>query len=216
MTTPPLNEAVATLLVECKLPFRARLLEQLQHFERLIVEYGSRFNLVGNLDRGFIGRDLILGSLQLLKVGTPTGRLVDVGSGAGLPGIPLAIILEDLEVTLVEPRRKRVAFLELATRQLGLKNVLIAARPVESFQRPSFDWAVARAFKPPSEWLSVAKDLIAVGGSVGVFTSRRRWNEVRIPGELTKVELSVDETSPSRLVVRLQRRPPTCTKTIQL
>ena len=199
------DEAVAALLVESELPCRAKLFERLGQFERLIVQYGSRFNLVGNLDRSFVQQDLILGSLQLLKVGTPKGRLVDVGSGAGLPGLPLAMLLEDLDVTLVEPRKKRVAFLELVTRQLGLKNVHVADRPVESLQKPGFDWAVARAFKPPGEWLSIAKDLIAVGGSVGVFTSRRRWDEVCIPEELTEVGLSVDETNSSRLVVRLRR-----------
>lgn len=208
MTTLTFNEAVTSLLVESNLPCGNTLLQTLGQFERLIVQYGSRLNLVGNLDRGFIQRDLILGSLQLLKVGTPKGRLVDVGSGAGLPGLPLAMILEELEVTVVEPRRKRVAFLELATRRLGLKNVHIAHRPVESLQSAPFDWAVARAFKPPSKWLSIAKDLIDVGGSVGVFTSQRRWDEVLIPEELVEVKLSADETSTSRLVVRLRRRLP--------
>ena len=62
----------------------------------------------------------VLNSLALAPLIPPSGSVVDVGSGAGLPGIPLAIRRPDLHVTLLEPLLRRVNFLELAVTELGL------------------------------------------------------------------------------------------------
>jgi 16S rRNA (guanine527-N7)-methyltransferase len=169
----------------------------------LILRYGARLNLVGQLDRGFLERELVLGSLQLLRWRIPRGRLVDVGSGAGIPGIPLAIVLPELEVTLVESRGKRAAFLARVIRELGLGRVVVEARNVQSLCPADFDWAVARAFRPPQDWLAVAVQLVRPGGQVAVYSTREAWSQVRLPPGLSLEVVMEDATVEGRVVVGL-------------
>ncbi|HZK20339.1 MAG TPA: 16S rRNA (guanine(527)-N(7))-methyltransferase RsmG [Treponemataceae bacterium] len=74
--------------------------------------------------------------------------IADIGSGGGLPGIPLAIVMPDVQFTLVERMRKRCIFLENCVAILGLDNVLILNEQAERIPQQSFDIAVFRAFRP--------------------------------------------------------------------
>jgi len=147
----------------------------LDRYVELLRDYGSRTNLVGSLDRDVIHSDLIEGSLQLLEVAEPSGRLIDVGSGAGIPGIPLAIARPDIEVTLCETRRKRVAFLELVKRRLGLKNVRVDDRDVAELAPGDWDWAVSRAFRPIAGGGDVGRALGGERGRVVCYASKGDW-----------------------------------------
>lgn len=80
-------------------------------------------------------------------------RWVDVGSGAGAPGLPLAIFSPQVRVTLVEPRAKRVAFLRSVIGLLDLKNATVQRGLSEELEPQSFEMAVSRATLPPEEWL---------------------------------------------------------------
>ena len=86
-------------------------------------------------------------------------RVVDVGSGAGFPGLPLAIVRSDLEITLVEPRTKRCAFLRHVVRTLGLSNVRVAQARIEDLGDATFDVATTRAVGRFPEWLADARFL---------------------------------------------------------
>ena len=81
-------------------------------------------------------------------------KVVDVGSGAGLPGLPIAIAREDLEVTLVEPRQKRCAFLRHVVRTLGLPRVHVVEARIEDVRGQVFDVATTRAVGHFAEWLA--------------------------------------------------------------
>ena len=96
----------------------------------------------------------------------------DLGSGAGLPGIVVAIAVPDLEVTLVESRRRRVAFLELAVHELGLKNVAVAQTRIQEFAGQA-DVAFARALAPLLESWALARPLLRVGGRLVYFAGER-------------------------------------------
>lgn len=108
----------------------------------------------------------VIASLLLMEVLVP-GPLVDVGSGAGLPGIPLAIAVG--AVTLAEPRRRAVAFLEKAARTLEVDLEVIPA-PAEELagtdRREGFHTVTARAVAPPPVALELAAPLAAPGGAV--------------------------------------------------
>ena len=119
----------------------------------------------------------ILDSLAALPVlerlGLPRDRVADLGSGAGLPGIPLAIFLPDTSVTLVERMEKRVRFLENQKARLGLSNVEIAHAEAEKAPGP-YDLVTFRAFRPFSErklFLSVTK-LVTPGGAIAAYKGR--------------------------------------------
>jgi len=114
-------------------------------------------------------------------------RALDAGSGAGLPGIPVAIVRPDVEVVLTEPRAGRVAFLELAVERLDLRNVRILPRRVEDLLDERFDVVMARAFAPPEvAWRRLAP-LLEPGGRIVYFAGRSGTSLDPPPGSRWRV-----------------------------
>lgn len=93
------------------------------------------------------------------------GRLVDVGSGGGLPGIPLAIEKPGLAITLLDSNHKKTGFMRQAVIDLGLKNVKVVGERVEQFQpEQPFDTVISRAFSDLAEFVKLTRHLLATGG----------------------------------------------------
>jgi 16S rRNA (guanine527-N7)-methyltransferase len=115
-------------------------------------------------------RNVILDSLSFLAaLPSQLGSLVDIGSGAGIPGIPLAIVRRSVAVTLVESRRRRASFLSSAKRELDLANVTILDARAETLgpeYAGRFDAAVMRCAGPLRELLPVAIGLVHPGGVI--------------------------------------------------
>src|SRR5215831_5261025 len=113
--------------------------------------------------------ELVEDSLVLLDHLGDAHRVVDVGSGGGLPGVPLKIIRPDLEMTLIEADQQKAAFLVQATARLGLAAVDVVSRRAEdvgqdSRYRETFDLAVARALAPMPVLAELCLPLVRVGG----------------------------------------------------
>jgi 16S rRNA (guanine527-N7)-methyltransferase len=113
--------------------------------------------------------ELIDDSLVLLDFLGDARRLVDVGSGGGLPGLPLKLARPDLHVTLVESDQGKAAFLVQAAARLQLSDVEVVARPAEEVgrdprYRESFDVSVARALAPMPVLAELCLPLVRVGG----------------------------------------------------
>jgi len=88
-----------------------------------------------------------------------------VGSGGGLPGVPLAIARPDWHVTLLDSRQKKTTFLRQAAAELGLRNVTVAASRVEDYvPEVAFDVAISRAFAELAPFVAGARHLVCVGG----------------------------------------------------
>jgi 16S rRNA (guanine527-N7)-methyltransferase len=121
---------------------------------------------------GVVGRPdprLVDDSLALLAHLGSSRRLVDVGSGGGLPGLALKIARPDLELTLIEANHRKAAFLQHAAAVLGLEGVEVVARRAEEAGRDSayrdhFDAAVARALAPMPVLVELCLPLVRVGG----------------------------------------------------
>ncbi len=95
----------------------------------------------------------------------PALRLIDVGSGGGLPGVPLAIARPDWQVTLLDSNRKKAAFLRQAVAELSLPNVAVVATRVEDYvPKIPFDVAISRAFAPLPTFVAGARHLVGAGG----------------------------------------------------
>jgi 16S rRNA (guanine527-N7)-methyltransferase len=109
----------------------------------------------------------LLDSLAILPhVAGP--RIADIGSGAGLPGIPLALARPEWHVTLVETNHKKTAFLQQARIELNLKNVEVRAERVENLQSADgFDIVISRAFSDLADFASLAGHLCAPGNGGG-------------------------------------------------
>ena len=114
---------------------------------------------------------LIEDSLVVLEFLPEVARLVDVGSGGGLPGLPLKIARPRLDVTLVESDQAKAAFLVQAAARLALRGVDVVARPAEEAARDprlreTFDFAVARALAPMPVLAELCLPFVAVGGAL--------------------------------------------------
>lgn len=145
---------------------------QLLAYSDLLAGRGADFGVISAADRERVWERHVVDSLRVLECLQPQDdSLADVGSGGGLPGIPLAIARPDLAVTLIEPRRGRVAFLELVTQELAMGNVRVRdARADEVADR--FSVCTARALARPAEAWRLASPLLATGGRVIYFAGR--------------------------------------------
>ena len=126
--------------------------DQVAKFEKyrsLLLEWNEKFNLTAITDPDEIEEKHFIDSLLASNfVDFSKGKLLDVGSGAGFPGIPLAIVFPKLKVTLLESNGKKISFLNEVKSQLGLENVVVVnGRAEELKQRDYFDFVTARAVK---------------------------------------------------------------------
>lgn len=128
----------------------------------LLVLWNAKFNLTAVRDPLAMVTRHLLDSLSI--VAYIEGRtLVDIGSGAGLPGIPLAMIAPDRRVTLVDSNGKKIRFLQEAVSVLGLTNVTVELSRIEQLKQ-RFDCVTARAFATLAEMLKLGGHLLAPGG----------------------------------------------------
>ena len=119
----------------------------------------------------------LLDSLSVLGL-LPSGSLVDVGSGGGLPGLPLAIALPDKPVTLVESRQRQAAFLRQVVLELALSNVTVVHQRSER-HRGQFDAVICRALGGLGDFVRVAGHLCAPGGCLLAMKARLPERETR-------------------------------------
>ena len=138
----------------------------------LLLKWQKSQRLVGSTEPGWIVENLLLDSLLFLPVlPFPLRTLLDLGSGAGLPGIPLKIVLNEVQLVLVESRRKRVSFLASVIRELGLEHARVVGRRVEDAMdelEGGFDAVVMRCVGDPGDLLPVASRLVVRPGGVVV------------------------------------------------
>ena len=155
-------------LIELGISQPRRVAAWLLTYSRLLLEANRQTNLVGakSLD-GLIAPHLLdsLAPLSGLRLAEP---VVDLGSGAGLPGIPAAIAWPSMRIILLEPRAKRALFLENAVAHLALRNVTVvqktAQAAVRSGQAGRAGTVLVRALAAPDKTLTVALSLLRPGG----------------------------------------------------
>ncbi len=144
----------------------AALAQPLLAYLALLVRWNRTYNLTAIRDpREMVTRHL-LDSLAMAPH-VATGTLADLGTGPGLPGIPLAIAHPQLQVTLVESNGKKARFLREAVRQLGLGNARVAESRAEALDEPgAFDNLTARAMDTLAGIIEVGGDLLRPGGQL--------------------------------------------------
>ncbi|WP_394844415.1 class I SAM-dependent methyltransferase [Pendulispora brunnea] len=138
----------------------------------LLVTWNAKHDLTAARSEGEL-LDLMLADAFALSKRLPErARLVDIGSGAGAPGLALALIRPDLEVTLVEPLAKRVSFLRTVIGAIGRLDVKVHHGKAAALGGATWDIALSRATFAPPEWLAVGRTLVEPGGSVWVLLAR--------------------------------------------
>ncbi len=143
--------------------------EKLECYADRLLAWNRKVNLTAITDPAELAEKHLVDSLALLPEVRGAATLLDVGSGAGLPGIPLAIALPSLEVTCCDSVAKKVAFVKAVAAELDLRVRGVAARAEGKPEReglPHAEVVVSRAFADPGRWLPLAARYLAPGGRV--------------------------------------------------
>jgi 16S rRNA (guanine527-N7)-methyltransferase len=181
----------------------------LQHIE-LVAKWNRVYNLTAVRELDQMLTQHVFDSIAVashLKGST----LVDVGSGAGFPGIPLAIVQPELAVTLVEANHKKGAFLKQAVIELGLKNTHVVNARVETWKPPGlYDIVISRAFSDLAEFVALAGHLCADAGLVAAMKGVYPFEELaqlRAPYRTTAVvPINVPGLAAERHLVIIERQ----------
>lgn len=177
-----LSDAVLALLGESLSPQQAAAFER---YVAELVEWNKRFNLTTITEPAAIQTRHFLDSLSCwlaLRSGPPAS-LIDVGAGAGFPGLPLKILRPNIQLTLLESTAKKASFLEHIVQVLGLRNVTVLAQRAEDAgqspaHREQYDWAVARAVAPLPVLAEYLLPFVKVGGRMLAQKAKGAQDEV--------------------------------------
>ena len=162
-------------------------LARLERYLDLLEKWNAVINLTAVRDRERMVALHLLDSLTLVPSLADRSMLLDVGSGGGMPGIPLAISCPHLKVTLLEPNQKKAAFLRQAKLELDLDQVTVVAERVERwFPAEAFDAIVSRAFSDLPDFVAGAAHLLAPGGALIAMKGGVPFEEIiRLPLRFT-------------------------------
>jgi 16S rRNA (guanine527-N7)-methyltransferase len=169
-------------------PVDAATAKRLLDYLDLLLKWNRKVNLTSVTDPGEAVEVHLVDSLAPARLLGSAGSLLDMGAGGGLPGIPLAIVLPQLRVTLVDSVGKKVGFLKAAIAALGLSNAnAVQARVAGEPAReglPIVDVAICRALMAPGDWVRLARPYIKDAGRILAMLGA----ETPIPTDLEVVE----------------------------
>ena len=171
--------------------------EQISKFEKyldLLLEWNEKFNLTAITDKDEIEEKHFYDSIAVIKFFDLKNKsLLDVGSGAGFPGIPLAIVEPTCKITLLESNGKRITFLKEVVKELDLTNVeIIQGRAEELGAREKYDVVTARAVKELNILLELCFYLVKVNGFFVAYKSSGVDEEISNAKKAFKA-LQIDE-----------------------
>jgi 16S rRNA (guanine527-N7)-methyltransferase len=152
--------------------------QRLLDYMALIEKWNRVYNLTAIRDPEKMVSHHLLDSLAVASH-LHAKRLLDVGSGAGLPGIPLALANPETHVTLLDSNHKKAAFLNQAVTELKLKNAEVCSERVESWQTQNrFDVIISRAFSDMGEFVRITRHLLAPGGMFAAMKGLHPYEEI--------------------------------------
>ncbi len=175
-----LEELHAALLPEIDLTNEQ--LEAFSSYAKLLKEWSEKMNLTTIVEEGEVNEKHFLDSLIPCKHWNFAGKkIADMGSGAGFPGIAIAIAFPDAEVTLIDATKKKFLFLEEVVKALNLKNVKFHVGRVEQMkkEREKFDIVISRGFAAMRILLEVGAPLTKKGGVIVAMKSQRGESELK-------------------------------------
>lgn len=165
----------------------------IRQYVDILVSRGVDWGLIGPREIGRLWERHILNSIALESLIPEGWRVADVGSGAGLPGIPLAILRPDLEMTLIEPMLRRSNFLTEALDELGLDDRVTVVRGRAEDADLHVDVVVSRAVAKLATLINWTADLIVESGSLLALKGQSADDEVvKAKKELSKRRLSAE------------------------
>ena len=144
-------------------------LDRFRIYHRILAKWNERMNLTAITDPVEVAQKHFADSLAALPYLEPCMKVIDVGTGAGFPGVPLLIMEPSLDLTLADSLQKRLVFLDALLKELGLKATLVHGRAEDLGQnrlyREQFDASLSRAVANLPVLLELATPFVKVGGS---------------------------------------------------
>lgn len=184
--------------------------EALLAYLGLLLKWNRAYNLTAVRDPAEMVSRQLLDSLSILPW-LEGARILDVGTGAGLPGIPLAIARPDLTFILLDSNGKKIRFVRQAIMELGLTNVQAEQQRIEAFRPDApFDTITSRAFAELKDFVALTGHLLAPGGQwLAMKAALAGQESTALPADLQPelLNLTVPGETASRQAVRIRSTP---------
>jgi 16S rRNA (guanine527-N7)-methyltransferase len=164
--------------------------------------WNAKMDLTAAKDASSLVWLMLADALMLARAIPPSVSVVDVGTGAGAPGLALALMRPDLRVTLVEPLGKRASFLRSVIGTLRRTDVTLEPRNADALVPAEFDVAMSRATLPPEDWLRLGASLVRDGGSVWVLLAREEPPAIEGARYIKEETLEYEDPSSKKMLVR--------------
>ena len=206
--------------------FSVEQLEQFFAYMNLLIEWNEKMNLTAIVEPNEIIFKHFIDSITILKEIDNNSKIIDVGTGAGFPGVPLSIMNPTLKITLADSLNKRLIFLQEVVNQLGLKNIeIIHARAEELGQnkkyRENFDLATSRAVANLSTLSEYLIPLVKIDGKIISMKAGGAREEIEAAKKAIKIlggkieeieELKLPQTEIERTIIVIKKEEHTPNK----
>jgi len=197
-------EQLARGAAQLQFPLDVVAQEKLLQYLRLLGRWNKTYNLTALREERQIVSHHLLDSLSIIPY-LWAGRWLDVGSGAGLPGIVLAITRSDWEVSMIDSNTKKTSFIQQAIIELGLENAHVVRGRVEDFKSENmFDGVISRAFSDLGTFLRLTKQLVSPKGKWAAMKGAMEKEVSVLPGGCyieENIQINVPEMQALRSLV---------------
>lgn len=198
-------------------------IDAFRKYADLLLSWNEKFNLTAIIEMDEIEEKHFVDSLEILNYFDLKNKsLLDVGTGAGFPGVALAIAVPSLKVTLLESNGKKITFLKEIVKELNLKNVeIIQGRSEDLNKRENYDFVTARAVKELNILLEISFYLVKVGGSFIAYKGSNANQELENAKHalkslqidlVNKYEYCLPKSKDSRVLIELKKSVKTMKK----
>lgn len=209
------NLSMEELFKEYKTEVTVKQAEKFEKYCDLIIEYNNKFNITAITERREIYVkhfvDSLLGAGMLIS-----GKLLDVGSGGGLPAIPIAIVRDDIDVNMLEATGKKCEFLNVVIKELGLKNAKVFNGRAEEFAfnksfREKFDMCTARAVARLNVLCEYTLPFVKKGGFLLAYKGdaeeelKEAENAVKTLGGAVKEDFKTELDGAKRELIKIEK-----------
>lgn len=180
-------ELIKKFLTDNGYDYSDQIINKFRDYYSLLIEYNAKFNLTAITDINDVQIKHFADSLYAIKYINNNSNILDIGSGAGFPSIPLAILKPDCSFTLVDSLLKRVNFLGVVIDALGLKNCCsMHARAEDLPKKQLYDYAVARAVAPLNTLLEYLSPFVKIKGKIICYKGGNIDDELNIASSCLK------------------------------
>jgi len=202
-----LAQALSRGIVELGLELGSETQQKLLDYLALLQKWNKVYNLTAIRNAEQMISHHLLDSLAVLPH-LSSGRWLDVGCGAGLPGLVLAIARPDWKFTLLDSNSKKTSFVQQAVIELGLHNVTVCCARVEELQSDQkFDGIISRAFAETADFVTLTRHLLADNGRWAAMKGTPEQELQRLPGDIVVeriIPLCVSGLDAARCLVLLK------------